>query len=274
MVERLRAKNRRNGLITLLSSSMDYTKFDKDGNPLDTVPQADRSRQSAYHRKWLESNKTRFEPTENDIKCELQLQALSYWEPLELKINVGDFMNEIKHFDDAWVPYLRREGIMNNREGLLLMGLEDDKMSDSLSMPEARRRVGRKLSETEFCYKTDLYDALPSLHPLLEYFQPLGRTMLVKANKGGFFPPHKDWPVLTRDTFRVVAFCSYHCSGSNFEWEMENQKMPIEPGMAYYVDTRKTHRTHSWADDSIHLIMNIPKTWENVLKLMSVTKNF
>lgn len=253
---------------------MDYTKFDKNGNKLDTVPLSDRNKQAAYYRKWLESNKARYEPTPEDIKCELQLQALSFWEPLELRINVRNFMKEISQFDNSWVPYLRRDGIMNNREGLLLVGLDGDTMSDSLSMPEARRRTGKKLRETDFDTPTELYDALPSLHPLLNYFQPLGRTMLVKANKGGFFPPHKDSPILTRETFRVVAFCSNHCSGSNFEWEMENQKMPIEPGMSYYVDTRKTHRTHSWADDSIHLIMNIPKTWENVLKLMSITKNY
>ncbi len=40
-----------------------------------------------------------------------------------------------------------------------------------------------------------------------------------------------------------------------------------------YVDTTKEHRTHSWRNRSIHLIMNIPKTWENVMKLMSVLAN-
>ena len=55
---------------------------------------------------------------------------------------------------------------------------------------------------------------------------------------------------------------------------MENTKVPIKPGGVYYCDTRKTHRTACWVPDSIHLILNIPKTWENVIKLMSMTKAF
>ena len=55
---------------------------------------------------------------------------------------------------------------------------------------------------------------------------------------------------------------------------MAGQKWPITPGKAYYVDTRKTHRTHSWFNNSLHLVVNVPKTWENVMKLMSVTQNY
>ena len=252
---------------------MDYKKYDKDGNLLNLTPLANRSVQANYYKKWTEDPDS-LEPTGEDIKCELQLGALSFWEPLAFKINPGNFMKEIDQFKDSWVPYLRREGILNDREGLLLMGLEGDKMSDSLSMPEACRRAGRYLKETDFTYKTELYDALPSLHELLDFFQPLGRTMLVKANSGGFFPPHKDQPHLTRDSFRIVAFPGWNVTSDCFEWEMEHTKVPIKPGGVYYVDTRKTHRTHSWVDDSIHLVINVPKTWENVMKLLSMTKNF
>jgi len=252
---------------------MDYKKYDKDGKELNLMPLANRAAQANYYDYWKNSP-DKLEPTDEDIKCELQLNALSFWEPLAFNIKVNKFMDEISKFNDSWVPYLRREGVMNDSEGLLLMGLEGDSMNDSLSMPEACRRAGRYLSETEFCYKTDLYDQLPSLHELLDYFQPLGRTMLVKTNKGGFFPPHKDQPSLTRDTFRIIAFPSYHVSSREYEWEMEYTKVPIHPGGVYYVDTRKTHRTHSWMDDSIHLVINVPKTWENVMKLLSITRDY
>lgn len=252
---------------------MDYKKYDKDGNELNLMPLSSRSRQANYYQRWLDNPET-IEPSEEDIKCELQLNALSFWEPLDFKINVKKFMDEVEPFNDKWVPYLRREGIMNDREGLCLMGLEGDKMNDSLSMPEACRRMGKYLSELDFCHKTDLYEPMTSLHELLDFWQPLGRTMLVKANKGGFFPPHKDHPLLNRDCFRIVAFPSHHVTHSQYEWEMEYTKVPIEPGGVYYVDTRKTHRTHSWYNDSIHLVMNVPKTWENVMKLMSMTLNY
>tara|TARA_B100000212_G_scaffold61391_1_gene41642 strand:+ start:4089 stop:4847 length:759 start_codon:yes stop_codon:yes gene_type:complete len=252
---------------------MDYKKYDKDGNLLNLIPLANRAKQANYYQK-LQDDPDWLEPTPEDIKCELQLQALNFWEPLAFKIDVSHFMKEVKALDGRWVPYLRREGLLNDREGISLMGLPNATMEEGLSMPEACKKAGRRLSETEFNTPTEAYDMLPSLHNLLDYFQPLGRTMLVKANAGGFFPPHKDHPHLTRDTFRVVAFPSWNVTKDEFDWEMENTKVPIKPGGVYYCDTRKTHRTACWVPDSIHLILNIPKTWENVIKLMSMTKAF
>lgn len=224
-----------------------------------------------YYHKWLKSDKTKFEPTENDIKCELQLQALGDFELLKFHINLNQLQSELSAYDDKWVPYLQREGRVNNREGLCLVGLEGDSYDDSLSMPEAKKRTGRKLTECDFDTPTQLYHDLPALHELLDYWQPLGRTMLVKTNQGGYFPPHRDQPILTRDTFRVVAFIA-NVDHKHYEWEMNGQRWPIASGDVFYVDTRKTHRTHSWENGSIHLIMNIPKTWENVLKLTSALK--
>ena len=34
----------------------------------------------------------------------------------------------------------------------------------------------------------------------------------------------------------------------SYEWEMNNRIWPLRPNRAYYVDTRKTHRTHSWQE--------------------------
>jgi hypothetical protein len=252
---------------------MDYKKFDKDGKELNLIPLANRSVQANYYQAWLD-NPQSIEPSNEDLKCELQLGMLSFWEPLSIKVDTSQFMKEIQSLDDKWVPYLRREGIMNDREGICISGLPNATMEEGLSMPEACKKAGRYLKETEFNTFTEAYDMLPSLHELLDYWKPLGRTMLVKANAGGYFPPHKDAPKLTRDTFRVIAFPSWNVTRDEFEWEMEYTKVPIKPGGVYYVDTTKTHRTHSWVNDSIHLVMNVPKTWENVLKLMSITKAF
>ena len=252
----------------------DLKKYDKDGNELNIIPQIDRSKQGNYHKKWIDSGKTRFEPTQEDLKCELQLQALSVFEPLNFTINYRQFEKEMakSKWGDAWVPYLRREGISNDREGLLLVGLDGDTPNDILSMPEARRRTGKKLIETDFTEKTELYNDLECLHPLLEKFDVLGRTMLVKVNKGGWFPPHKDSPMLTRESIRIIVFIGQQTDVESYQWHMDGRTWPISPNQSYYVDTRKTHRTHSWVDGSIHCVVNIPKTWENVLKIMSMTK--
>lgn len=208
-------------------------------------------------------------PTPEDIMCEVQLNSLSTQEQLIPYISNDKFTEQIKQYENEWVPYLQRPDYHNDREGLLLFGLEGDNHNDSLSMPEARKRTGiPELKESDFSVPTQFYKDMTCLHELCEYFAPLGRTFIVKANTGSFFPPHKDFPLISRDCFRVVAFFG-HVSG--YRWETDGKKLDIIPGKTYYVDTRKTHQTHAWGQQpSYHLIMNIPKTWENVLKLMSI----
>ena len=252
--------------------SIDYKKYDKDGNELSLIPLAKRAKQANFYQRWLDDPGS-VEPSVEDIKCELQLQALNYWEPLSIKIK-NTIEDELEDLDKMWQPYLRRDGIMNDREGIPLFSIPGLDIKNGISMPDATKAMGRYLSELEFCHPTEAYHLLPSLHPLLDYWQPLGRTFLVKLNAGGYFPPHKDTPLLTRNTFGVVAFLSDQYSLDQFEWEMHNKKMPIKQFTAYYCDTRQTHRTHSWAHNCIHLIMNIPKTWENVMKVMSVTDKY
>lgn len=250
---------------------MDLKKTDKHGKDLNLMPKADRQTQSDYYSYWKE-NPESLEPTAEDIKCELQLQALGDFEDLSLTFDHNLFHDEIEQYEDKWVPYLRREGVSNDREGLLLIGLEGDKPNDSLSRPEAIKRAGRMLYESDFTYPTQAYHDLTSLHPILNYWEGLGRTMIVKSNKGGWFPPHRDSPYLKRDTFRVITFIGGSSAPDSYEWWLGDTRKTIVPNKSYYVDTRKVHRTHSWADDSMHLILNIPKTWPNVLKLMSVLK--
>lgn len=250
---------------------MDLKKYDKDGNLLNVTKKYDKNDKwtgSNYYDWYLQDNK-RFDPSDEDIKCELQLQLLGDFESLSLEPNSAKFRQEVKDID--WVPYLRREGISNDREGILLVGLEGDSPNDSLSRPEAMRRAGRMLRETDFKFPTSAYDHFTSLHPILNHWTGLGRTMIVKTNAGGWFPPHRDSPTLTRDSFRVICFLGNSDSNS-YEWWLGDRRRDVVENITYYVDTTKVHRTHSWSNDSYHLILNVPKTWENVIKLMSVLR--
>jgi hypothetical protein len=221
-----------------------------------------------FYKKYTE-DKSYARPTNEDIMCETQLNSLSTHEKLRPRIDNNIFLKEVNLYKDKWRPYLQRPGFVNDREGLLLWGLEGDSCNDSLSMPEARRRTENpNLKESEFCYPTQFYKDIPCLHRICEYFAPLGRTYIVKANKGSFFPPHKDFPLISRDCFRIVCFWG---NTTEYSWETDSQKLIIQSGNTYYVDTRKTHQTHMWGEEpSYHLIMNIPKTWKNVVKLMSI----
>ena len=155
-------------------------------------------------------NPEQFIPSVDQLQCEQQLAMLGDYTKLKFKIDIKKFGQEIESYDNDWVNYLPRDGKDNSRQGLMLWGLEGDSCNDSLSLPEARQRAGHKVMEVDFKYPTQLYKDLTSIHDLCDYFAPLGRTFLVQANAGAYFPPHRDHPYLTRDCFRIVAFLKIH----------------------------------------------------------------
>jgi hypothetical protein len=199
---------------------------------------------------------------------ELSLINLGDFEPLNIKINTGALMHEISQFRDDWQDYLPRTDRPNNRKGLTLTTLPGKTHKDAPSLAEASYAAGRRLSELEFTHKTDVYNACRSLDPLFSVFSNLGRTFFVKSNIGGYFVPHRDHPAMPRDVFRLVMFAN-NCGPLDYDWWMDDRKLQIEPGRVYYVNTRKTHRTISWVNDSIHLILNVPMTSDNVSKVIA-----
>lgn len=199
---------------------------------------------------------------------ELALSNLGNFEPLKFNIDVNKFMQEIAQFKDDWVDYLPRTDRPNNRKALTLTSLPGKAHTDAPSLAQASYAAGRVLSETEFNTPTVVYDACTSLHAFLNYWQPLGRTFLVRSDTGGYFVPHRDHPSMPRDVFRLVVFLN-NCGPLQYDWLMDDNKAYIQHGQAYYVNTRHTHRTISWVDNSIHLILNIPFTSENVAKVIA-----
>ncbi len=136
------------------------------------------------------------------------------------------------------------------------------------SLAEAMHRTGKKLKDGDFTEKTELYHDCKSLHQVLNLFPTLGRTFFVRANMGGYFVPHRDQPQINRDVFRLIAFVR-NCGPFEYDFMIDHDKMQIEEGRVYLVNTRRMHRTISYVDNSTHLIMNVPVTLENSLKVLS-----
>lgn len=202
------------------------------------------------------------------VANELALLQLGDFEPLDFKVNLSQFMSEIQGFSNDWVTYLPRPNAINNRKSLTLTNLPGKNHMDSPSQAQATVEMGRPVSELEFNQPTEVYNRCNSLKPILDTFSPLGRTFLINAGVGGHFVPHRDHPTMPRQTFRLAAFLN-NCGPMEYDWIMEtDKKLQIEMGRLYYINTRKTHRTISWAADSIHLIINVPMTSENVSKVL------
>jgi hypothetical protein len=206
--------------------------------------------------------------TVETLANELALLNLGPFEPLNIRINIGQYLQEIKQFDNDWVDYLPRTDRPNNRKALTLTNLPGKTHKDVPSLAQASYAAGRRLSELEFNQPTDVYNSCPSLHPFLEQWNPLGRTFIVQSNTGGYFVPHRDHPSMPRECFRLIVFLN-NCGPLQYDWLMDDRKMNIQMGQVYYVNTRMTHRTISWVDNSQHLILNIPFTTENVARVIA-----
>jgi hypothetical protein len=205
---------------------------------------------------------------QNQLSNEVALLNLGPFEPLKINIDLNKYYQEIQQFENDWVDYLPRTDRPNNRRALTLTNLPGKTHTDVPSLAQASYAAGRRLSELEFNEKTEVYNACTSLHPFLDMWDSLGRTFIVQSNIGGYFVPHRDHPSMPRDVFRLIVFLK-NCGPLQYDWWMDDRKMNIQHGQVYYVNTRMTHRTISWVDDSQHLILNIPFNTNNVSKVIA-----
>ncbi len=206
-------------------------------------------------------------PTLEDMQCEAQLSALGVWEPLSFHISGWD--EDVKKLEDWWVPFQPKKGILNDRESVLVMGPEGCKPSDPCGLAQLAKIYGFKPNEDSMSFATEAKDAILCLSEVFEYFD-FGRSFVIRLNSGGHYPPHRDHILLTRPTFRLIAFLGD--STGQLRWEVEDKLVHVEPNHVYYVDTRKTHRLWSAGSNSDMVVFNVVKNWTNVMKLMTMLK--
>jgi len=209
------------------------------------------------------------------VAAELALLQLGDFEPLDWHLDAHSIDKIItEKYSTDWVDYLPRTDRPNNRRSMTLTTIPGWDHRSPPSIPEATNKLGRVPFEHEFCVPTQLYQDCDQAHPgldslkdFLDEWNPLGRTFIVNSGIGGYFVPHRDHPGMPRPCFRLVAFLK-NCGPLEYDWWQDDKKLNIELGRVYYVNTRKTHRTVSWANDSWHLILNVPFTAENVNRVL------
>ena len=217
---------------------------------------------------------TKFLNTEvslEDIKCELQLSAIGDWEPLDFSINESNWNDDKTLLKDFWRPFQPKEGILNNRESILLYGLPGDNAVSVTGLSHVKAKLGYIPKESDFNRPTEARDMLSCCKEVFDYFDPMGRCFLIRLNEGGFYPRHRDHFILNRDTFRLIAFLG--SSQDTLEWEVNGSVKTFLSNTVYYVDTRKMHRLSSWGNQSTMVVMNVKKTWTNILKILSRLKH-
>ena len=139
-----------------------------------------------------------------------------------------------------YVKYNPRKDV--NRWGLSLTSL-DGEMSgipDLDSLFEYNKENNTSYVEQDFKTTTPAYD-YPDLKELLTPIQPyLFRSHILKIDKGGFFPPHRDFRGMQIDSFRIIIPL-YNCSSPNLTFIIDDKIINWNYGSLYFVDTAKMH---------------------------------
>ena len=201
--------------------------------------------------------------TENSFLYSTLTRFGDYY-PLRLKNQVGSLIEDVRD-NFTWVQYNPRKNI--NREGLSITSLDGGLSGkpDLDSLYEYHKETGIVLNETHFTIKTPVYKYFKQwLDPLENY---LGRTHVIRLNRGGFFPPHRDNKHSNIDSFRLFLPLNYN-KMQNF-FLLENNRMEFENGMLYFIDTAKMHTLFNTGETPFYFVVaNVILSNESVDKTL------
>jgi len=177
-------------------------------------------------------------------------------------------IQELETFSQEWKPYNPRKKVA--REGLSVTSLDGglSGIPDLDSVREYCIEHQIRLTEMSFNKETIVADIA---RPYLEPFEGhVGRTHFIRMDKGGHFPPHRDWqngPDL--EVFRIFVPIS-RCNPPETFFMLEREPLVFEHGRAYFINTCMEHTVFS-CYPSLFLVMNIEineQTTKTLLKSM------
>lgn len=181
--------------------------------------------------------------------------------PLKMTGKVGSLIEDLNQ-NFEWVQYNPRKDI--NREGLSITSLDGGLSGkpDLDSLYEYYFETGIAYNESDFNTKTPVYPYFSNwLDPLEKY---LGRTHVIRLNKGGYFPPHRDNKNSEIKSFRLFLPINYN--DKRF-FLLENARMSFENGKMYFIDTAKMHTLFNTDETPFYfVVVNVLLSEESVNK--------
>ena len=196
-----------------------------------------------------------------DSNLYLHLTSLGDIVPLDFTINVKTLNQELEQFNNDWKQYNPRKDF--GRDALALTSLNGEMAGINLdSLREYNLENGTNYKEADFATRTKVANECKTLHPLLDMFDTMGRSHILKLRKGGFFPPHRDGKISEVSSFRVLVMLD-KCTSKDMVFLLEDQRIHMEIGRPYVINTRKLHSVFSFVEGSMQCVLNIPLTNEN-----------
>ena len=178
---------------------------------------------------------------------------------LKLKVNGHDLVQQLSQFESNWCPYNQKKDAHNNRWGLPVTSHTGDVMDNYHlnSFGHMQRYHDVEMKEENFTTPTEVYKNIPQLASLVDVFAPdIGRVHLLRVDEGGFFPPHRDFPGVGPEYFRLL--CTFgKAQPENYAHILDKQLIYPDPEYVHFINFQKEHSVFSYTNGLYSLILTI-----------------
>lgn len=167
--------------------------------------------------------------------------------------------NQLGQFKDNWCPYNVKKDSHNNRWGLPITSHTGDVMDNYHlnSFGYMQKYHDVEMKEENFTTPTEVYHAVPEIKRLVDIFAPdIGRVHLLRVDKGGFFPPHRDFHGVSPEYFRLLVVFG-RCSPENYVQMFDGRPIYPEAGCVYFANTQLDHSVFSFSDNLYSMILTV-----------------
>ena len=190
---------------------------------------------------------------------------------LKLNFNPHETLDRLKQFDNNWCPYNVKKDTVNNRWGLPVTSHSRDVMDNYHlnSFGYMQRYHDIEMKEENFVTPTEVYKQIPEIANLVDMFAPdIGRVHILRVDKGGFFPPHRDFPSPDPEYFRLFGVFG-KCKPENYTFLLDGQPVYPEAGHMYFCNFQLDHSVFSFSDSVYNLILTVKitqRTYDLIVK--------
>ena len=185
--------------------------------------------------------------------------------PLSMRCDAKKLLNEVKDFNR--MQYNPRKDIKRN--GLSITSLDGELNGIDLdSITEYNSQNNTSYNEMSFTQFTDVYFSSEEIKKIVQPFKDyIGRTHIIELDIGGFFPPHRDWPVYSQNqqSLRILIPLK-NCNPPDMYFTYDENTLFFEHGRAYFINTNKMHSLFSFSGSSF-IVCNV-KACEEVYTII------
>ena len=194
----------------------------------------------------------KLDQSKTELRAKLSL--LGSLVPLNCFVDLTEIKQSLKSYERHFKPYNPRKA-GHARFGLSITSLDGgfSGIPNLDSLFEYNKLHHTSFDEPDFRVQTDFFKNCGTLYSCLKPFHDfMGRSHILRLDRGGFFPPHRD---LSESSFR--AFISL-CEGANdFCFILDEKKIFFKPGQLYFIQTMLSHSLFSFVDGAHFALFNI-----------------